>query len=317
MRFTDQGTFAERPSWATAPAAIRCRVEEICDSPVAGSRDVHGGMSPGPAAVLRLRDGRSAFVKAVSRAASGRSFQAYVREAVTLAAMPRQAPAPTLIGYVDADGWFALVMSVAPGEPAGPPWTAGSADLVAAACETLARIEAPGAVPRVADLLTDFDGWQRLATGRAGRLDGWERRHAATLARLAAGWQHWTAGQTLVHQDIRADNAVVDRAAGRAVLVDWGYGCAGAEWLDRARLAADIVCSGHHDGSAAGLRTAIGILDPLPADAARYVVALAGMWRYRSTLPALPGQPTLRHWQRARAWAMRPLLAALIASSDS
>jgi hypothetical protein len=113
----------------------------------------------------------------------------------------------------------------------------------------------------------------------------------------------------LVHQDIRADNAVVDHVAGRATLVDWSFGCSGAHWLDRARLAADIVCAGHQDGRSVALLSAVGILDSLPQDAARFVAALAGMWRYRSTLP---GHPSLRRWQYERALAVRPLLTVLI-----
>ena len=53
------GSFTERPSWATAPGAVRRRVETICASPVSHSADIHGGMSPGPAAILSLADART------------------------------------------------------------------------------------------------------------------------------------------------------------------------------------------------------------------------------------------------------------------
>jgi hypothetical protein len=107
---------------------------------------------------------------------------------------------------------------------------------------------------------------------------------------------------------IRADNAIIDHRGGRARLVDWGYGCAGADWLDRARLAADIVGTGHEAGHEPALRSAVAVLERLPAGAGRFVVALAGMWRYRATLPPLPGHPTLRSWQHHRARAVRPLV---------
>jgi hypothetical protein len=304
--------FAQRLPWVATPVALRAQVERICGSAVIGSEDVHGGMSPGPAAILHLADGRRVFVKAVSRQASAGSHGAYAREAATLAAMPAEAPAPTLYGCADVDGWLALVMSAAAGKPAGPPWTAGSVRLVAAACDTIAALPAPQSVPVISDLLTDLDGWHKLAAGDGAALDGWELRRAASLANLAADWRGWTAGAALVHQDIRADNAVVDHAAGRATLVDWSYGCAGANWLDRARLAADVVGTGHQDGPSAAVRAAVDILASLPQGAARFVVALAGMWRYRSTLPPLPGHPTLRPWQYQRALALRPLLATLL-----
>ncbi|WP_250001140.1 phosphotransferase [Actinoplanes sp. M2I2] len=306
------GLFAARPSWRDAPEALRSAVAQACGSPVLGSRDLHGGMSPGPAGVLRLADGRQVFVKAVSREASIASHRFYRQEATALSVMPSEAPAPKLLARIEVDGWCALVMSLAEGGPAGPPWTSDGVALVAAACEHIGRLPAPAGVPPIGDLLTDLDGWQRLADGDPGRLDRWERRHAEALAGLAAGWPAWTTGTALVHQDIRADNAVVDPRAGRAVLVDWSFACSGAGWLDRARLAADVVGTGHRDGPAAALRTATGLLGALPADAPGFVAALAGMWRYRSTLPAPPGHPTLRPWQRERSRLLRPLLTTLI-----
>ena len=148
--------FAQRPSWVAAPTELREQVELICGSAVIGSDDVHGGMSPGPAAILRLEDGRRVFVKAVSRQTSAGSHRAYAREAATLAALPAEAPAPTLFGCADVDGWLALVMSAAAGKPAGPPWMANNVRLVAAACETLAALPAPQAVPAISELLTDL-----------------------------------------------------------------------------------------------------------------------------------------------------------------
>lgn len=299
--------FTRRSSWAAAPVALRERVARVCGAAVVSSVDVHGGMSPGPAAVLSLADGRRVFVKAVARQVSAGSHRLYEREAVTLASLPARAPAPVLLGSADADGWLALVMTFVAGEPAGPPWTSGGVRLVAAACAAVAQLRAPAGVPAIGEFLVDLDGWQKM-----DRPDVWETRHRAALARLAADWPDWTAGTALVHQDVRADNAIVDHAAGRATLVDWSFGCAGAGWLDRARLAADIVGSGHRDGPAAALGEALSVLAALPGEPQRFVAALAGMWRYRSTLPAPSGLPMLRRWQRGRALAVRPLLAAFL-----
>ncbi|XVV17518.1 phosphotransferase family protein [Actinoplanes sp. CA-131856] len=275
----------------------------ISGAPAVSSRDVHGGMTPGPAAILGLSDGREIFVKAVPVSATG-SCRAYRREAVVLAALPAAAPAPKLIGTAEVDGWFALIMSRVEGVPAGPPWDDRGAGLVAAACAEIGSLPAPAGVPRIGELLTDLDGWDR-----AGDLDEWEREHAPRLARLAHGWPEWTAGASLVHQDVRADNALVGPRA--ATLVDWSFGCAGASWLDGARLAADVIAGGHRDGPAAALRVAEETLWGLPEGASRFVAALAGMWRYRSALPPLAGLPTLRCWQAARARALRPLLERL------
>ncbi|MBL7256911.1 phosphotransferase [Paractinoplanes lichenicola] len=347
--FAAPGLFARRPAWRSVPAEVRLAVEQVLGARMCASRDVSGGMSPGPAAIVELADGRRVFVKAVAASASSESHRFYKQEAVVLAALPRSVPAPRLLGVTEVGDWCALVMTAAEGVPAGPPWTDDGIRLVTAACETLAGIAAPPVLPPIADLLTDLDGWHRLLTEHPGRLDPWEREHAPALARLSAGWPQWTAGRTLVHQDIRADNAVIDPgpepadipstaaapasaavpglaaivgprestagAGGRVVLVDWSFGCAGADWLDRARLAADIVGSGHHDGPAAALEAARRVLGTLPGGAGRFVAALGGMWRYRSVLPAPPGHPTLRGWQRARAQAVRGLLEVLIEPS--
>jgi hypothetical protein len=77
------------------------------------------------------------------------------------------------------------------------------------------------------------------------------------------------------------------------------------------------VCPGHRDGPLVALQTEISIIDSLPGEAVGFVAALAGVWRYRSMLPALSGLPTLRYWQHARANAIRPLLEALVGSTDS
>ncbi|SNY44461.1 phosphotransferase family protein [Paractinoplanes atraurantiacus] len=284
--------------------SLRQKVTSISGAPAVSSRDVHGGMTPGPAAILGLTDGRQIFVKAVPSSAPG-SYRAYEREAVALGALPAAAPAPVLIGTAEIDGWLALIMSAVPGEPAGPPWDDEGARLVARACAAIGSLPAPGEVPRIGELLTDLDGWDRIEDH-----DEWEREHAPMLARLARRWPEWTAGPSLVHQDVRADNALIGE---EATLVDWSFGCAGASWLDGARLAADVVAAGHRDGPEAALRLAERILAGLPDGASRFVVALAGMWRHRSTLPPLAGLPTLRGWQAARARALRPLLERLTA----
>ncbi|XVU30223.1 hypothetical protein ACQPZJ_24980 [Actinoplanes sp. CA-054009] len=287
--------------------SLRQKVTSISGAPVVSSRDVHGGMTPGPAVVLGLADGREIFVKAVPTSATG-SCRAYRREAIALAALPPSAPAPTLIGSAEIDGWFALIMTRVAGAPAGPPWDDRAARLVATACARIGSLSAPAEVPPIGELLTDLDGWDRLPDELR---DGWEREHAPKLARIARRWPEWTAGRALVHQDVRADNALIGDEA--ATLVDWSFGCSGASWLDGARLAADVVAAGHRDGPEAALRVAGQTLAGLPEGASRFVAALAGMWRFRSTLPPLAGLPTLRGWQAARARALRPLLERLAA----
>jgi aminoglycoside phosphotransferase (APT) family kinase protein len=304
--------FTTRPPWPTAPAGLRSAVEERLGSTVVASHDVHGGMSPGPAAVLSLDSGTRVFVKAVSRTVNAGSHQLYEQEATVLKILPDEAPAAALMAVVETGDWIALITTYAPGRAAGPPWTTAAVAAVVEACETLASVAAPAAIPPVIDRLPDLDGWARLA-GKPHLLNRWETRHIERLAVATHGWRDWTSGQHLTHQDIRCDNAVIDPAGNTATLVDWGYCSAGARWLDPALLAADVMAAGHADGAEAARRQALDLVTDAPRDASRFVIAQAGMWRSNSTLPAHPGMPTHRAWQRARAAALQPLIEDLLA----
>lgn len=291
-------------------------VEECLESPVVAFRDVRGGMTPGPAATLSLDTGATVFVKAISRRVNARSHELYQQEAAVLRVMPAEAPAARLRGVIEVDDWIALITDRAPGQVAGPPWTTAAVAAVAAACAATARVTAPAGLPPVLDRLPDLDGWVKLAADPL-ELTDWEARHIDHLAWATFGWREWTSGHSLIHRDIRADNAVINPTDGTAVLVDWGCGAAGASWLDRALLAADVVATGHAEGPEFARRQALHLLIGRPAEAARLVIAQAGMWRRNSTLPAHPGMPTHRAWQRARADALGPLIEDLLAAIDT
>lgn len=273
--------------------------------------DVSGGMSPGPAAVLTMRGGARVFVKAMNETVSAASYRLFKQEADVLRLMPAQAPASRLRDVVEAGDWIALVLDLAPGAVAGPPWTTPAVHAAARACTALAAIVAPAGLPPVVQRLPDLDGWAKLAAD-PDCLSAWESRHIDRLVRAATGWRDWTAGRHLTHQDVRCDNIVVDPVGGRALLVDWGYASTGGPWLDRALLAADVVAAGHADGPDTAAREALDLLTDGPVEAYRFVIAQAGMWRRSSTLPPHPGMPTHRGWQRDRAVALQPLLEKLL-----
>jgi aminoglycoside phosphotransferase (APT) family kinase protein len=54
----------------------------------------------------------------------------------------------------------------------------------------------------------------------AERLDAWTCAHLAELVTLASEWRRATAGDTLLHLDLRADNMVI-RPDGDVAFVDW------------------------------------------------------------------------------------------------
>jgi hypothetical protein len=302
-------SFTARPPWQTTPAELRHAVHR-CAGEVVAARDVTGGMSPGPAAVLTLGDGDRVFVKAMSKAASVGSHRLYQQEADILRIIPATVPAARLRRVVECGDWIALVLDAVAGQVAGPPWTTTAVIAAAEACAVVADVKAPTGVPAVVECLPDLDGWAALARDRAS-LSDWECRHIERLAAATTGWRHWTSGPHLSHQDIRGDN-IIRAGDGRAVLVDWGYACHGATWLDRALLGADVVAAGHEDGPETARHLALELLTDQPPEAARFVIAQAGMWRRNSTLPPHPGMPTHRRWQHQRAIALQPLIEDLL-----
>ena len=302
-------TFTPRAAWAHTPEPVRTAVAEALGAPIIGHQDLHGGMSPGPAAGLRLADGRQVFVKAVSAEVRAHNHAMIRQEATVLDTLPASAPAPRRLATVECGPWIALVTTWATGETAGR-WTDASIAAVAQACRTASGHRAPVTLPPVALRIFDFDGWSRLLETGPG--DDWEAAHAGPAAEVVAGWKHWTAGDALVHRDIRLDNTAVDARAGSAVLLDWAYAAAGAPWIDLAQLAADVVATGHTLGRPAATDRAYRLLRTLPSEASRFVVGLAGMWCIRAaTIPdtVMPGIAT---WRRARSAALRPLVAGLI-----
>ncbi|WP_433384863.1 phosphotransferase [Actinoplanes sp. CA-142083] len=300
-------TFTPRAAWADTPEPVRTAVARALGAPIAGHTDLHGGMSPGPAAGLRLADGRQVFVKAVSADTRVHNHAMIRQEAAILDILPATVPAPRRLATVEHGPWIAMATTWAPGTTGGA-WTDTSIAAVAEACRTASRHRAPKALPPVASRIFYFDGWNSLP--KLDTSDDWEKSHAGPAAEVVAGWERWTAGDALVHRDIRLDNTAVSDTA---VLLDWAYAAAGAPWIDLAQLAADIVATGHTLGPEAANDRAYRLLKTLPTDASRFVVGLAGMWTIRAaTVADTPVMPRISAWRRARAHALRPLVSRLI-----
>jgi aminoglycoside phosphotransferase (APT) family kinase protein len=319
--------FTPRLPWTSLDATVRAAVEEAVRARVGSSiqaaRDVHGGMSPGPAAVLTTTDGHQVFVKITSSELNQRSFQLYADEIAAYHALAHLTlPMPELLSVVEHGAWIGLVLTAARGVVPGPPWDAYAVDDVAGACRQVGTVQAPEGLPAVLERLPSLDGWEALASGEDRPLDEWQAVYASPCADLVRGWRSWTAGRTLAHNDVRCDNVL--RADDHGVtLVDWSSAAAAAPWLDLAQLAADVMASGisssvtvgataAEDQASASLEAALGLLASLPEDAGRFVVALAGMLRRNSALPPHPALPTMRAWQAARADRLQPLVEALV-----
>jgi aminoglycoside phosphotransferase (APT) family kinase protein len=232
-----------------------------------------------------------------------------LQEAAILDALPTSVPAPRRLATVEHGPWAALVTTWAAGAT-GTLWTDASIAAVTNACRTASEHRAPHTLPPVAQRLFDFDGWTRLLETGPG--DGWEATYAGPAADVVAGWEHWTAGEALVHRDLRLDNTTVDAGEDSAVLLDWAYAAAGASWIDLAQMAADVVATGYALGQPAATDRAYRLLRTLPPEASRFVVGLAGMWCIRAMTVPDTFNPSISTWRRARSAALRPLVARLI-----
>ena len=294
----------QRLPWEAVPARLRAGIEQQLHGQVVAAVTQPGGFSPGVAARLRLADGRRAFIKAVDHS-NPESPGIHRAEARIAAALPAGTPAARLLGFIDADDWVILTFEDIDGRMPAQPWQPAEFDLVLAAMADLASsltpapISAPPASERYNCLGT---GWQLLA-GLAGTddvsdLDPWVRANLGGLAGLEQGFAAAVDGPCLAHGDIRADNVLL--TCDRVVFVDWPWACLAQPWFDLVAMLPSVAMN------AGPAPEAVLAAHPLTRGAdseaiTAVIVALAGTWTYLGRLPAPPGLPTLRAFQRAQA----------------
>jgi aminoglycoside phosphotransferase (APT) family kinase protein len=302
------------------PPEVRRAVERELGSRVAQTVTQPGGFSPGVAARLELEDGRRVFVKAVGPEPNPDSPELHRREARVAAALLPETPAPQFLFAHDEEGWVALVFEHVEGREPELPWREDELDRVLAAVTDLAEaltpppLEAPPAAEALDDLL---HGWRTLAAegapgisaeGAPG-IDPWAAERLGELAALEARWPEATAGSTLLHCDVRADNILL--TPDRVVFVDWPHVCVGAAWLDLLLFLPSVAMQGGPPPWEAFEAHPLGREAP-PERVLPLVAALAGFFVQRAALPPPPGLPTLREFQRAQgvetlAWLRRSL----------
>lgn len=296
-----------RPPYEELPPHVRAAVDAALGWPVVRAASEHGGWSPGVAARVWGPSGQAAFVKAVSGAVNAHSAALHRREAAVTPAL--RGVAPALLGVHDDGTWVALVLEQVPGRPPAQPWVPAELDAVLRAVERVAEHPAPPGVPDAVDALDgDLGGWAVLA--ERGGATGREGRALDRLVALEAGFAEASAGDGLLHLDVRDDNAVL-RPDGEAVLVDWPWAARGAAVLDLVALAPSAALRGGPPPEELLARTRAGRdADP---DALRAVVAaFAGCFVERSLQPAPPGLPGLRAFQAAQGEVAVPWLRRLL-----
>ncbi len=128
------------------------------------------------------------------------------------------------------------------------------------------------------------------------------RPHADEAAALAATYAEVTGGETLVHTDLRDDNALLT-TDGRALFCDWNWPVVGAPWLDSVIL----LISPRGDGlDVERVIAERRLLRDVPADHVdRFLALLAGYLLSQAGQPVPPSSPHLRdaqRWQGEAVW---------------
>jgi hypothetical protein len=306
-----------RVPWADMPAEVRSAVEELLGDRVVEAVTQPGGFSPGVAARLRLAGGGRAFVKATGPHLNPESPGLHRAEARITAALPPSAPVPRLLGTLDpvgVEGWVVLAFEDVAGRHPDQPWREDELRRVLAAATDLATALTPAPVeaPLVADAIDEqFRGWRRLAKQhRDGEdalewLDPWARDHVDRLAALEDSWGEAAAGDTLLHNDMRADNMLI--TTGGVVFVDWPWAAVGAPWFDIVGMIPSVLLNGS-PALLPAIDEHVAAFDPDPDAVTAVLAALTGYLLYQSHQPPPPGLPTVRAFQRANGDAALPVL---------
>jgi aminoglycoside phosphotransferase (APT) family kinase protein len=305
-----------RLHWEQLPGSFRHALEARLGSAVTESVTQPGGFSPGVAARLRLADGRRVFLKAISGRPNPDSPAMHRREARIAAALPASVGTPRLLWSHDDGEWVALVFEDVDGWTPVTPWGPKELSRVLDAVTQLVHSLTPSpiAVETIAERLHEpLQGWRTLHSAAQAKSDDlvgvpdWARRNLARLAALESEWEGASAGATLLHFDLRADNILL--TADRVLVVDWPHASLGAGWMELLQILPSIAMQGgpkpweifdsHPLGRDAPDRKVTAVL-----------AAVAGYFIRQSRLPAPPGLPTLRAFQRdqgipAVEWLMR------------
>ncbi|MEY9954163.1 phosphotransferase [Leifsonia sp. EB34] len=290
-----------RLTWDSLPPQVTDGVAAILGSPVVSAVSQPSGFSPGQADRVVTADGTTAFVKSAPESI-GASAGLYRGEAATLALLPPEVGAPALLGVVEEDGWVALVTEEVDGKhPAEPPMRAELVAVLDAVAQSPVWPSLDGVAHAEALLGPAFAVWPRLVHEHRDAVPVWALPLAGRFDEAAAAAASLTAGDRVVHLDLRGDNVLIDRT-GRARLLDWAWGAAGAPWIDALTMLLDARRLGSPDADA--LLAEHPAFDGVAAATIDGALAgLAGLFLNSSLDPAPPLMPELRPFQAEEAEA--------------
>jgi hypothetical protein len=325
----------DKPTWKSAPQAVKTEVERALGEKVISGRRVWGGYGPSATFRLKLESGGLAFFKGVDRAGNAIMQSAIRREMQVYKELPGIQPwAPRLLGTITLDDWNILLLEFIYDARGTSPWTARH---VRSAIEGLAGLQdafAGKSLPRWVDTAADFlfkprssdpAGWwtlkrdahniARLAEKAGHARDdaaAWLKRFVPRLMELESSISAPRGVSTLLHMDVRSDNLLF-RGDGSPVLVDWPYVSSGPGVIDTVGFMIAVAAEGgpELDQMLSWYADASG--SPISSDdLLGAVAAFGGYFASRSGMPDIPGLPRVRPFQRAQLVVSLRWLAHLL-----
>lgn len=273
-----------RTAWTELPDRLRGTVEGVLGGTVVEAVTQSSGFSPGSADRVRTAEGRRAFVKSAVRTENEGSYGLHERELAVMRRMPPGVRSPRLLGaHVEADH-IALIMEDIDGRHPGE------------------ALDGSGVFLRAEDeFAEDAAGWRQLeADGAIDDLSAWARAAFPRILEAAGRAASAVAGEHLQHLDCRADNVLLD-GRGEAWVIDWPWAGIGARWTDGVSYLFDVRMRGERFDVEDALRTHPLFDGVDAADIDAFLAAITGGYLFRSRLPAPPGMPTIREFQRQEA----------------
>ena len=292
------GQTAQRLRFADLPGVVRQLIEERLGAAVVSEKSQGSGFTPGMASRLQLDSGAAAFVKAASSDHEWPVAHSYREEIRKLSLLPRDVPAPRLRWHSDDGTWVVLCFDDVAGRPPRRPWQTDELtrvlDTLAGMATALTPAPAGQGLPTVADELAEEPArWSRLrhelpiVDVLAAHLDEAEQLAWAALEA--------TAGETLVHLDLRDDNVIIGDD-GKVWICDWNWPAVGARWIDLVTVLISAYGDGHDSdallsGHPVGQQADRGAVDALLSLLYGYFVTAAND-------PVPPWSPYIRIHQR-------------------
>ena len=276
------------------------RAERLLGSDAVEWAPVGRGYTNAERRILRLADGRTAFLKA----AVDEQSADWLRDEERIYSAVERPFLPRLLGWSDGDRPLLLLEDLS-AHTWPPPWTAGAVEAVLATLADVAATPPPPGLREVAGIGELRDGWSRVAADPAPFLSlglcdaGWLDTALPALQEATATAP--LAGEAFLHGDVRSDNVCLRH--GRGVLVDWNHAVLGNPAFDVAFWLPSLASEGGPQPETAA---------PHLSGVAGFASLVSGYFAARAGRPPPATAPSVRRVQRAQLevalpWAARTL----------